>query len=155
MFVCVCVVLYYYRYGLYGTPLDPELFDMDPPSTCKVANITPTSYATILNGSAPGSNNQPTVTSVPQSEESDFKDLQSLTAATSTDKAASTTTTSTKSLTESIAGHVHGLLEVEPLHFTCHSTSDGSRMECVDPGMMKCLKCRNYIFSHYSSFPQV
>jgi hypothetical protein len=30
--------------------------------------------------------------------------------------------------------YLTGLLEVEPLHFTCHATSDGTRMERVDSG---------------------
>ncbi len=35
--------------------------------------------------------------------------------------------------------HVCGLLEVEPLHFICHATSDGTRMERMDTGM-NCTK---------------
>lgn len=29
---------------------------------------------------------------------------------------------------------IHGLLEVEPLHFTCHAASDGTRVEKIDLG---------------------
>lgn len=29
---------------------------------------------------------------------------------------------------------IHGLLEVEPLHFTCHAASDGTRIEKIDQG---------------------
>lgn len=38
-----------------------------------------------------------------------------------------------------------GLLEVEPLHFTCHSTSDGTRVERVDTGVYRIflLLCMN------------
>lgn len=39
---------------------------------------------------------------------------------------------STKSLMEYARNHVLGMLEVEPLHFTCHSTSDGTKMERLD-----------------------
>lgn len=34
----------------------------------------------------------------------------------------------------SASHYMKGLLEVEPLHFTCHSTSDGTRVERVDTG---------------------
>jgi len=38
-------------------------------------------------------------------------------------------------LTSISASHyMKGLLEVEPLHFTCHATSDGTRVERVDTG---------------------
>jgi len=33
------------------------------------------------------------------------------------------------------AHYLNGLLEVEPLHFTCHATSDGTRMERMDTGI--------------------
>jgi baculoviral IAP repeat-containing protein 6 len=28
-----------------------------------------------------------------------------------------------------------GLLETEPLHFTCHAASDGTKMEKIEPGL--------------------
>ena len=30
--------------------------------------------------------------------------------------------------------YICGLLEVEPLHFVCHATSDGTRVERMDAG---------------------
>ena len=55
----------------------------------------------------------------------DFRDLMSL---TSGDK------TSSRLHANSLHRYMGGLLEVEPLHFTCHATSDGTRMERMDAG---------------------
>ena len=41
---------------------------------------------------------------------------------------------SNKNSSSSAVQHVCGLLEVEPLHFVCHATSDGTRMERMDTG---------------------
>lgn len=30
--------------------------------------------------------------------------------------------------------YMTGLLEVQPLHFTCHATSDGTKLEKIDSG---------------------
>ena len=52
--------------------------------------------------------------------------------------------------------HVCGLLEVEPLHFSCHSTSDGTRMERMDTGMESVtLRNRNTIYSSNLNFEMV
>ncbi len=44
--------------------------------------------------------------------------------------------------------HVCGLLEVEPLHFICHATSDGTRMERMDTGMVSSI-LTNFTFNPY------
>jgi len=138
------------RYGLYGCPLDTELFDFDPPPMRTVpatANPAPgSSYASIVAstmgpasmvgstaGTVPGigvtgSLNAPTNTassSQPQPEDVAFKDLMNLCSADSSG--------CTKPPSDTHLGrYLNGLLEVEPLHFTCHATSDGTRMERMD-----------------------
>ena len=111
------------RFGLYGNPLEPELFDLEPPQLVKASSVSPTTYASAVNNN---NNNNPvaTVTTL-QQEEIDFKDLMTLTA----DK------TSQKSQGDHVTSHICGLLEVEPLHFSCHATSDGTRMERMDTGL--------------------
>ena len=65
-----------------------------------------------------------TTTAAPPQDEVDFRDLMSLNAP---DK-------SSKSQLSYVHRHICGLIEVEPLHFTCHATSDGTRMERMDAG---------------------
>lgn len=38
------------RFGLYGLPLEAELFDTDPPQQHVKASSTPLSYATVVSG---------------------------------------------------------------------------------------------------------
>lgn len=35
--------------------------------------------------------------------------------------------------------YMKGLLEVQPLHFTCHATSDGTKLEKIDSGRLNKL----------------
>jgi len=44
-----------------------------------------------------------------------------------------TTTARFKGLTSN--HYMKGLLETEPLHFTCHAASDGTKMEKIEPGL--------------------
>ena len=138
------------RYGLYGCPLDTELFDFDPPPMHTVPATTNastgSSYASIVasslgptgmvgstGGNVPGIgvtgiSNAPTSsssTSQPAHEETVFKDLMNLCSA---DSSGCTIPPSDTHL----GRYLNGLLEVEPLHFTCHATSDGTRMERMD-----------------------
>jgi len=138
------------RYGLYGCPLDTELFDFDPPPMRTVPATTNvsagSSYASIVassmgptgmvGGSAgtvpgigvTGISNAPSSnasSSQPGPEEMAFKDLMNLCSA---DSSGYTKPPSDMHLTR----YLNGLLEVEPLHFTCHATSDGTRMERMD-----------------------
>lgn len=46
----------------------------------------------------------------------------------------------------SASHYMKGLLEVEPLHFTCHSTSDGTRVERVDSGEYRLMEPRIGLF---------
>ena len=121
--------LFCYRFGLYASPLEPDLFDIDPPQVTKPGQQASTTYATVVSSATPatcvGTSATTTATNGGAPEELDFRDLLSL---LSTDKA------SQKSQMDQVARHICGLLEVEPLHFTCHATSDGTRMERMDTG---------------------
>lgn len=146
------------RYGLYGSPLDTELFDFEPPPMRTVpatTNVsTGSSYASIVassmgptsmvgsaSGNVPGIGvtgiaNVPTSSASstqPPPEEVAFKDVMNL---CSTDSSGYTKPPSDTHF----ARYLNGLLEVEPLHFTCHATSDGTRMERMDSSML-CLLC--------------
>ncbi|XP_065488813.1 baculoviral IAP repeat-containing protein 6 isoform X6 [Caloenas nicobarica] len=89
------------RYGLYSSPFDPVLFDLEiSGSSCK--NVYNSSVGV-------------------QSDEIDLSDVLSGNGKISSCAAAEGSFTS-----------LTGLLEVEPLHFTCVSTSDGTRIERDD-----------------------
>ncbi|XP_054605954.2 dual E2 ubiquitin-conjugating enzyme/E3 ubiquitin-protein ligase BIRC6 isoform X4 [Nothobranchius furzeri] len=92
------------RYGLYSSPFDPVLFDLEVSgSSCKNA----------FSGSIGV-----------QSDEIDLSDILSGNGKVSSCAAAEGSFTA-----------LTGLLEVEPLHFTCISTSDGTRVERDDASM--------------------
>lgn len=154
------------RYGLYGCPLDTELFDFDPPPMRTVpatSNVSAgSSYASIVASSmgptsmvgsttatvpgigVTGINPAPSSTSSsqPASEDIAFKDLMNL---CSTDSSGYTKPPSDTHL----GRYLNGLLEVEPLHFTCHATSDGTRMERMDSSKLAnallCTVCRSFV----------
>uniref|UniRef100_A0A8D0H8S2 Dual E2 ubiquitin-conjugating enzyme/E3 ubiquitin-protein ligase BIRC6 n=2 Tax=Sphenodon punctatus TaxID=8508 RepID=A0A8D0H8S2_SPHPU len=89
------------RYGLYSSPFDPVLFDLEMSgSSCK--NVYNSSIGV-------------------QSDEIDLSDVLSGNGKISSCTAAEGSFTS-----------LTGLLEVEPLHFSCVSTSDGTRIERDD-----------------------
>ncbi|XP_053919190.1 baculoviral IAP repeat-containing protein 6 isoform X5 [Cuculus canorus] len=89
------------RYGLYSSPFDPVLFDLEiSGSSCK--NVYNSSIGV-------------------QSDEIDLSDVISGNGKINSCAAAEGSFTS-----------LTGLLEVEPLHFTCVSTSDGTRIERDD-----------------------
>ncbi|KAE8601567.1 hypothetical protein XENTR_v10013719 [Xenopus tropicalis] len=89
------------RYGLYSSPFDPVLFDLE---------VSGSSCKNIYNSSA----------SI-QSDEIDLSDVLLGSGKVNSSAAAEGSFTS-----------LTGLLEVEPLHFTCVSTSDGTRIERDD-----------------------
>ncbi len=64
----------------------------------------------------------------PSQDEPDLRDLLLLGSATGGG------TSGSRSASSTAVQHVCGLLEVEPLHFVCHATSDGTRMERMDTG---------------------
>ena len=76
-------------------------------------------YSSIISGTS--SSNTGASSSSQQQEELDFYDLFNY----NQDK-------SPKTQIEYARNHVLGMLEVEPLHFNCHSASDGTKMERLD-----------------------
>ena len=205
---------------MYGSPLDPVLFAIDPPQLAKVgANSTPTSYASVTtyssmtgfsthsttgmgSSSANTGNTGKVYATVTQIEEiahtthralrltsscskrwnfmtavfywvtlianviisyfhhkpigthvvdclfytgvsagQDEPDLRDLMLLGSTGGTGNSSSKSSGSSNSSAVQHVCGLLEVEPLHFVCHATSDGTRMERMDTGIAKLCFC--------------
>ena len=108
-----------FRFGLYGCPLEPDLFDIDPPMQVKSSSSGTVSYAGAVSGGS-GSTG---------SDEIDFQDLFNMTSSGGSEKL------SGSGKMEQISRHISGLLEVEPLHYTCHATSDGTRIERLDTGV--------------------
>ncbi|XP_039594997.1 baculoviral IAP repeat-containing protein 6 isoform X2 [Polypterus senegalus] len=92
------------RYGLYSSPFDPVLFDLE-----------------VSGGSCKNAFNSSIGV---QSDEIDLSEILSGNGKVSSCAAAEGSFTS-----------LTGLLEVEPLHFTCVSTSDGTRVERDDASM--------------------
>ena len=131
-------LLTFSRFGLYGNPLDPELFDMELPPILKLSTggaNNPSSYARVVAGTV-NANNGPTIAVFDGPDDQDFRDLLSQAVSTS-DKSGSTSSSSSstaKANADTLTRNVCGLLEVEPLHFTCHSTSDATKLEKADIG---------------------
>lgn len=108
------------RFGLYGTPLEPELFDMDALPTAKASSSSIT-YASVVSGETITQTD--CSTSYGHKENLDPRDILT----TSGDLKIKL-----KNLSPSKV--FRGLLETEPLHFTCISASDGTRLERADAG---------------------
>ncbi|KAL8592605.1 hypothetical protein ACOMHN_026535 [Nucella lapillus] len=130
------------RYGLYGNPFDVDMFDVELPHNLRQPPTPPATYASaaaknstfggpISSAAVPpsaagsgtnGSGGQGNGSSAGQSrEEPDLFEMLN----TPLDKTGC-------SQVEFLRNHVLGLLEVEPLTFTCHATSDGTRVERMD-----------------------
>lgn len=109
------------RFGLFGTPLEPELFDVDPPTPAKSSSI-PVTYASVVNGEQ----NSTSATNFIWNDSSlDPKEMF----------ISSSNETKIKLKTMVPNKHMRGLLETEPLHFVCISASDGTRVERFDLSM--------------------
>ncbi|XP_046485616.1 baculoviral IAP repeat-containing protein 6 isoform X2 [Neodiprion pinetum] len=116
------------RFGLYNTPFEMELFDVEPPMPAKFSSM-PITYASIVTGEQAGvsitANN-----SLHSQDTIDLRDLLAL-------PAHPTNELKVPSKLRALCANnnMKGLLEVEPLHFTCHAASDGTKMEKIDPGI--------------------
>ena len=122
------------RYGLYGHPFDPELFDIDPPLQARsgVGNGS-VSYAASVSSAAnnPHSNANASANNLVWSaEDFDSKELLSLT--NSSDKISNSSALNSKLHADLVTRHVCGLLEVEPLHYSISATSDGTKVEKLE-----------------------
>ena len=103
-----------------GHPFESDMFDMELPPAVKqiIPGTQPvTSYSI---GAGTGTTTSSHSTSHP-GDDIDFYEFFN----GSSEKV-------TKSPHEHARNQVLGMLEVEPLHFTCHSTSDGTKMERMD-----------------------
>ncbi|XP_065342145.1 baculoviral IAP repeat-containing protein 6 isoform X6 [Cloeon dipterum] len=101
------------RFGLYGLPLEPEIFDADlPQQQCKSSSI-PLSYATIVSG------------------ESNMNSFQHVAPSNGFSELKNMFTGSSASTNLSSESQMRGLLETQPLHFTCHAASDGTKLEAL------------------------
>lgn len=109
------------RYGLYGTPLEPELFDIEPPPPGKPSS-TQVTYASVVAGENSTQNVDFHTNYSFYREHLDPKDVLSTT--NNDMKVRLKNVTPTKM--------VRGLLETEPLHYTCACASDGTRIERAD-----------------------
>ncbi|XP_023289754.1 baculoviral IAP repeat-containing protein 6 isoform X3 [Orussus abietinus] len=118
------------RFGLYSSPFETELFDLEPPMPPKFSSI-PLTYASIAAGDQIGASVTSNSALYPQ-DSIDLRDLLTLPACATTELVVP------GKLKVLCANHnMKGLLEVmvEPLHFTCHAASDGTKMEKIDPAM--------------------
>ncbi|KAK3094209.1 hypothetical protein FSP39_025467 [Pinctada imbricata] len=112
------------RFGLYGHPFDPDLFDCDLPVALRQSNTILPTTSSVQNSSSSSSGNNNNNMTQPQTtvvEELDYYDLFN-----------PPNERSNKVQVNYAKSNIFGLLEVEPLHFTCHSTSDGTKMERMD-----------------------
>ncbi|KAB0803392.1 hypothetical protein PPYR_00362 [Photinus pyralis] len=109
------------RYGLFGTPLEPELFDIEPPPPIKPSSIAVT-YATVVAGENVTQPFDFHTNYAFNKETLDPKEVLSVTKGDGKIKL--------KNIAPSKL--VRGLLETEPLHFTCASASEGTRIERAD-----------------------
>lgn len=112
------------RYGLYGTPMEPELFDVEPPPYVK-SDRSSTYLLTSNNANQasqePSSPNVSNATSYSFNKENiSPKDVLS--------------TSTTKLKYKNIASFrvIRGLIETQPLHFSCIWSSEGTRVERAD-----------------------
>lgn len=106
------------RYGLYGTPLEPELFDFEFSNSMKIYSTSPSlvnllrsntgiSQAGVVNGSGVAVKNL-TLDGV------EFRSFPHLIKG------------------KAVSNQIRGMLEVEPLHFTCSAASEATRIESMD-----------------------
>lgn len=133
---------------MYGSPLDPDLFDMDPflsgkscPDHHPPANLT--SNCACFDSDCPHMTGM-TYASAAAAEKTpsssggpaDHRDFSDILRVVSAEKG--------KTCVEDVSRHLMGLLEVEPLHFTCYATSDGTRMERLSSGQYPPLPLSAY-----------
>uniref|UniRef100_A0A0C9RVJ5 Dual E2 ubiquitin-conjugating enzyme/E3 ubiquitin-protein ligase BIRC6 n=1 Tax=Fopius arisanus TaxID=64838 RepID=A0A0C9RVJ5_9HYME len=116
------------RFGFYNNPFETELFDMEPPIPPKFSSA-PLTYASVVNGEQTTSSITTATTHYTQ-DHIDLRDLLTLPTNPNSDLVVPS------KLKALCTNHsMKGLLEVEPLHFTCHGASDGTKMEKIDPGV--------------------
>ncbi|XP_060536619.1 baculoviral IAP repeat-containing protein 6 [Cylas formicarius] len=113
------------RYGLYGLPMEPELFDVDPPSYAKGSSNLPYFFSSTT---AAATTNESTVVTESPAPNAVAKD------GINPRDVLSNTDSRLKYKNLAFPKLVKGLIETEPLHFTCVNTSEGTRLEVADAG---------------------
>ncbi|XP_076164518.1 BIR repeat containing ubiquitin-conjugating enzyme isoform X2 [Ptiloglossa arizonensis] len=113
------------RFGLYNTPFETELFDFESPMPPKYSPMPPTYVSAVTNEQAGPPTASPSF--VYSQDAIDLRDLLTLPTHPATELVVPS------KLKALCTNHsMKGLLEVEPLHFTCHAASDGTKMEKID-----------------------
>ncbi|XP_017761383.1 PREDICTED: baculoviral IAP repeat-containing protein 6 [Eufriesea mexicana] len=116
------------RFGLYNSPFETELFDLESPMPPKYSPISPTYVSSVANEQTGPST--ASSSSMYSQDAIDLRDLLTLPTHPTSELVVSS------KLKALCANHnMKGLLEVEPLHFTCFAASDGTKMEKIDPCM--------------------
>jgi len=109
------------RFGLYGTPFEPDLFDIEiAPFTKSLSSST--SYPG-MSGDGSGFSTGPPQAPSSSPKEIDFRDFL-----------LGNPLRPTKLAVILPKMQIQGLVEVEPLHFSCHASSEGARVEKMDSG---------------------
>lgn len=128
------------RFGLYGMPFESELFDAELPSIGRNSN-TPYCNVFMTKSGATTTNGQT------QQQQNQFSDLKNFCSSGASIFPmfylnnlitilhlldGSELRIPTQLRRKSISNHIKGLLEVEPLHYSCCSTSEATRIENMD-----------------------
>ena len=100
------------RFGLYGLPFESEIFDSEPALAKNLSLFQPTVMKTTSNGQP--SNQSIDLKNFCVTDGSEMKILP------------------LQLRRKGIGNHFKGILEVEPLHYVCSSTSDATRLENID-----------------------
>lgn len=104
---------------MYGHPLQTELFDIGPPAAVSKPALTGlASYASAVTGSG----------AVAEATKAAGEDADLLRDVGVLEKGFG------RGFVDAVSRHVFGLLDVEPLNYTCHTASDGTRLERDDLG---------------------
>lgn len=114
------------RFGLYGMPFESELFDSELPSIGRNSNVPLCNVFLTKSGATTTSGQQQ------QQQQNQFSDLKNFCSSDGSELRIPI-----QLRRKSISNHIKGLLEVEPLHYTCCSTSEATRVENMDAVSMQ------------------
>ncbi|XP_055907013.1 baculoviral IAP repeat-containing protein 6 isoform X1 [Eupeodes corollae] len=103
------------RFGLYGFPFEPELFDVDLPNMSKNNTSSPNTLVNIIRSNA----------GLLQSQGMDFKKLSSI-------DGVEFRSFPHLIKCKGVSNQLRGLLEVEQLHYICSATSEATRIDNMD-----------------------
>ncbi|XP_076233643.1 BIR repeat containing ubiquitin-conjugating enzyme [Calliopsis andreniformis] len=117
------------RYGLYNTPFETELFDLEPSMPPKHKPVPSGYHMSAVPNEQTGQSTSAS-SSLYSQDAIDLRDLLTLPTHPSSGLMVHS---KLKSLCTNY--NMKGLLEVEPLHFTCHAASSGTKVEKIDPYM--------------------